>query len=295
MKRQAAFVLGLVMAAWAQGGILEDINARGEVRMGVRADAEPLSYIPPNTTTAQGFAVELCLNVLRKLEEQGLIAPRTPVRHVPLTNANRFQAMLDGRVDMECADTTNNRERREQIGVAFSIPHYYAGIRMLVASKSGIKSPSDLRSKTVLVTQGTTTDKVFADLNNKLQLKASVRECAEPTACFADLSSGKSDAYLMDDIQLFRLRANASDPQEWEVVGRLLSIEPLAIMLPKNDPVWKGHFDRVIREMMLDRSFHAAYAKWFESPIPPSQINYKLPMSYLLRDSLKFPSDQVGD
>ena len=38
---------------------------------------------------------------------------------------------------------------------------------------------------------------------------------------------------------------------------------------------------------------NAIYRKWFESPIPPQQINLKLPMSYLLRDSFKSPTDWV--
>ncbi len=37
------------------------------------------------------------------------------------------------------------------------------------------------------------------------------------------------------------------------------------------------------------------YKKWFQSPIPPQGVNLDIPMSYLLRDSFKFPSDKVAD
>jgi glutamate/aspartate transport system substrate-binding protein len=33
------------------------------------------------------------------------------------------------------------------------------------------------------------------------------------------------------------------------------------------------------------------YKKWFESPIPPDQVNLRMPMSYMLRDSFKVPTD----
>lgn len=295
MKRPILAVLGLTCALLAHGGVLDDIKARGEVRMGVRADAEPLSYLPAGAQVAQGFAVDLCHAVLRNLEQRQLLAPGTPIKYVALTNAERFRAIIERQVDMECADTTNNRERREKVGVAFTIPHYYAGVRTLVATKSNIDKLEDLRGKTVLVTQGTTTNKLFAERNASLQLNARALECAVPSECFKDLAAGKGDAYMMDDIQLFALRAKASNPADWAVIGKLLSIEPLAIMLPKGDPVWKGYFDAVLRQMIQDRSFHAAYTKWFERPIPPQQINYSIPMNYLLKDSLKFPTDQIGD
>jgi len=295
MKRPLLAVLGLASAMFAHGGVLENIKARGEIRMGVRADAEPLSYVPAGTEVAQGLAVDLCRAVLRDLEQRKLIAPGTPIKYVPLTNAERFKAVTERKVDMECADTTNNRERRDKVGVAFTIPHYYAGVRTLVAKKSGIGKLEDLRGKTVLVTKGTTTNKLFEERNASLQLNARALECSAPSECFKDLAAGKGDAYMMDDIQLFALRAKAGNPADWEVVGKLMSIEPLAIMLPKDDAVWKGHFDGVLRQMIHDRSFHTAYTKWFERPIPPQQINYNIPMNYLLKDSLKFPTDQVGD
>ena len=137
--------------------------------------------------------------------------------------------------------------------------------------------------------------KIIDERNASLQLKARTKECDSPSVCFKELGEKQGDAYMMDDIQLFALRAQDKNPADWEVVGKLLSIEPLAIMLPKGDAVWKQHFDRVLRQMIHERSFHTAYSRWFEAPIPPRQLNYNIPMNYLLKDSLKFPSDQVGD
>lgn len=287
--------LGLLCVSGAYAGVLEDIRARGEVRMGFRPDAEPISYQAPNGGAPLGFAVELCRAVLRDLEQSKLIAPGTPIKYVPLSNAERFKAITERTVDMECADTTNNRERRDKIGVAFTIPHYFAGVRLLVPKQSNIARIEDLRGKTVLITKGTTTNKLLEERDRSLQLNTKVLECSAPSDCFKDLAAGKAQVYMMDDIQLFALRAQSPSPADWEVVGKLLSVEPLAIMLPKGDPVWKQHFDRVLKQMIHDRSFHAAYSRWFESPIPPRQQNYNMPMNYLLKDSLKYPSDQIGD
>lgn len=279
----------------ASAAVLDDIRARNEIRVGYRVDAPPISYKPANAQVPQGFAIELCRTVIGDLVQRKLIAADTRVVYVPLSNAERFQAIVERKVDVECADTTNNRERREKIGVAFSIPHYYAGVRTMVAKGSGMRQLEDLKGKTVLVTRGTTTNKLFEDKNASLQLNASMLECSQPTECFSALAAGKAQAYMMDDIMLFSLRAQAERPGDWEVIGKMLSVEPLAIMLPKGDPEWKQQFDDVLRRMIANRSFHAAYQRWFEQPIPPANINYNIPMNYLLKDSLKFPTDSVGD
>lgn len=50
-----------------------------------------------------------------------------------------------------------------------------------------------------------------------------------------------------------------------------------------------------MRRLIYSREIFSIYSKWFEQPIPPKGINIALPMPYLLRDSLKYPSDKVSD
>ena len=50
-----------------------------------------------------------------------------------------------------------------------------------------------------------------------------------------------------------------------------------------------------MKKMVYSQQIAGLYKKWFESPIAPQGVNLRIPMSYLLRDSLKFPSDNIGD
>jgi glutamate/aspartate transport system substrate-binding protein len=43
----------------------------------------------------------------------------------------------------------------------------------------------------------------------------------------------------------------------------------------------------------MDGEIYPLYKKWFQSPIPPKNINLNVPMNFLLRDSFKAPSDQL--
>jgi ABC-type amino acid transport substrate-binding protein len=77
------------------------------------------------------------------------------------------------------------------------------------------------------------------------------------------------------------------------VVGRFFTTEPLAIMLPHGDPVYKKIVDDEMRRLIYSGDILAIYATWFEKPIPPKGVPLNLPVNYLLRDFWKYPTDKV--
>lgn len=62
-------------------------------------------------------------------------------------------------------------------------------------------------------------------------------------------------------------------------------------MMRKDDPAFKKLIDTEIARIILQGEITPIYRKWFESPIPPQSLNLRVPMSYMLRDSFKTPSD----
>lgn len=107
------------------------------------------------------------------------------------------------------------------------------------------------------------------------------------------VEKGQADAFVMDDVLLYGLAANRPDPKALKVVGRFVTTEPLAIMLPKNDPEFKKLVDEEMRRLIVSNEINAIYDKWFMQPIAPTHRALNLPVSYLLRDFWKYPTDQV--
>jgi glutamate/aspartate transport system substrate-binding protein len=87
----------------------------------------------------------------------------------------------------------------------------------------------------------------------------------------------------------------SKNPRLTTIVGDFLSVEPYAIMMRRDDPDFKKLVDATLARIINDFEINKLYDKWFQTPIPPSGVNLELPMNHLLRDSLKFPSDAVGD
>jgi glutamate/aspartate transport system substrate-binding protein len=119
-----------------------------------------------------------------------------------------------------------------------------------------------------------------------------VKDAAE---AFAALQKGDAQAYLHDGMVLASLRAAASDPAQWAVVGEMTTVEPLSIMLRKDDPEFKRIVDVTLSRVMIDGEIRSIWRRWFESPIPPNNVNLNVPMNALMRDQIRFPTDKVGD
>ena len=281
-----------VAASCAQAGdTLSRIRDTQTLTIAHREASVPFSYLDGNKKPI-GYAVDLCLKladaVRRELKLQHL-----NIRYLPVTPSTRIAAIIDGQADLECGSTTNNAERRKQ--VAFTIPHFVAAARMVVRADSGITNWSDLRDKRVVTTKGTTTVKLLNDRDKVRSLGLKLIEGRDHAESFSMVEKGEAEAFPMDDVLLFGLRANAQNPNGFVVVGDALSAEPYAIMLRKDDAPFKTLIDREMGRVINEGEIYKLYDKWFKSPIPPRGMNMNMPMGHLLRDILRFPTDKVGD
>ena len=118
----------------------------------------------------------------------------------------------------------------------------------------------------------------------------SVKTYAEARAL---VETGEAEGFVMDDVLLYGLAAGRPDPDRLKVVGKFLTIEPLAIMFSRSDAEFKKLVDDEMKRLIQTREAHVVYERWFQKPIPPANRSLNLPMNYLLKDFWKYPTDQV--
>jgi ABC-type amino acid transport substrate-binding protein len=289
----SAFAALLALAAAAPvavaGPSLDRIKQTGKIVIAHRESSVPFSYVLPDKKPV-GYAVDLCLKVVdavRKKLELKALAPEFML----VTPANRIGAIAEGKADLECGSTTNNAERREKVG--FTVPHYITGARYLVRADSTIDDLQHFEKKKLVSTKGTTPLKAIQQANRERLLGIAILEAPDHAKAVEMVESGEADGFAMDDVLLYGLIAGRPDPTKLKVIGKFLTIEPLAIMLPKNDPELKKMVDDEMKRLINSREAHALYDKWFHKPIPPKNTALNLPMNYLLKDFWKYPTDQV--
>jgi ABC-type amino acid transport substrate-binding protein len=291
IKGFAAFFLLSIEAAVASTPVLDRIRSTGTLTIAHRESSIPFSYLDDNRQPI-GYAVEICQKLAAAVQKR-LKLPTLKVNYLMVTPADRIEAVATGRADLECGSTTNNAERRAQ--VSFTIPHFFAAARMLVRSGSGIRSLDDLRGKRVISTKGSTPLKLTAAQNDARVLKMTVLEGKDHAESMAYVEKGEADAFIMDDILLYGLRANAAQPSRFEIVGAPLTVEPYGIMISKDDAEYKKIIDTELSKLILDGEVDKLYDKWFMRPIPPKGVVLNAPMSHFLRSSFRFPTDSVGN
>jgi len=109
------------------------------------------------------------------------------------------------------------------------------------------------------------------------------------------LKTDRAVAFVMDDNLLAGLIVTSKNPADYAIVGETLNIEPIAIMIRKDDPQFQGLVNTVIRDLAKAGELDKLYARWFMSPIPPKGANLNFPMSDKLKELIKNPSDAPAE
>ena len=216
--------------------------------------------------------------------------PRLEVVYFLTDPARRIPEIVEGKADMECGSTTNTAERRQQ--VSFTGPHYLSGARYLVRSDSAISHLPDFQRKRLAGTRGTVELKAIERASKERLLYIDIVEVPDHAKAVEMVEAGEVDGFAMADVLLYGLRSNRPNPDKLKVVGKLLTIDPIAIMFNKDDLELKGIIDAEMKRLIHGREAHAIYEKWFMQPIPPRNVPLNMPMNYLLNDFWKYPSDQ---
>lgn len=283
--------LGFIIA----GGTMSQANATDtiakikkneKVIIGYRESSDPISYIVGGKP--MGYAIDICNNVANELKKD-LKLPNLKVEYKAVTSSTRIPEMLAGNIDVECGTTTNSVQRQQQVN--FSTNYFATEVRMAVKASAPFKDLGDLNGKAVATTQGTTSDKYIKMGARGEKIKVTNVYGKDHADSFAMVASGRAAAFVMDDNILAGLIAKSSKPQDFKIVGPVLSSEPYGIMLPKGDAKFKAIADRVVTGMWKNGQMDTLYKKWFLSPIPPRNINLNMPMSSSFKKLKASPND----
>lgn len=277
MKKQMFTLAAIALAAtttFAQStGTLDKIKNTGEITLGVR-ESSGLGYTLGNGVYV-GFHTEMAENIAKDLEK--VVGKPIKINYQPVTSQNRIPLVTNGSVDLECGSTTNNAARQRDVDFAYTT--YVEEVRMATKADSGINSVADLDGKSVAVTTGTTSVQTLR--RNKRAEGINFREVMgkDHADSFLLLETGRADVFVMDGSILAANISKARNPADFKIVGEVLSVEPIACMLRKNDDAFKEAVNNSIKRQVEDGTLELLWDKWFLKPIPPTNtvIGLELP------------------
>lgn len=279
------------LAQPALADTLDKVKASGSITMGIRESSYPLSYLDDKQQPI-GYHIDICNRIVDAVKAE-LKLPALKVQHQAVTSQNRIPLVTNGTVDLECGSTTNNEARLKQ--VAFAPTTFVTNVRMAVKKASGITGLAQLGGKPVATTTGTTSVKLMRQHEKGQNVDFKEVYGKDHADSFLMLETDRAVAFVMDDNLLAGLIVTSKNPADYAIVGEVLNVEPIAIMIRKDDPKFKALVDNTVAGLMKSGEVDKLYNKWFMSPIPPKGVNMNFPMSDKLKELIKNPSDAPAE
>jgi len=288
MKNSLIVMAALLALGSAQADTLTKIKDSASITLGVRESSGALAYTLGNGKYV-GFHTEMAEHVVADLQKQLGLA-KLAITYQPVTSQNRVPLVQNGTVDLECGSTTNNASRQKD--VAFAVTTYVEEVRIATKANSGITSINQLNGKTVATTTGTTSVQTLRKHEKATGVDFKEVFGKDHADSFLLLESGRADAFVMDGQILAGNISKAKNPADFRIVGEVLSVEPIACMLRKDDPAFKKAVDDSIKAMMKNGTLAKLYDKWFLQPIPPTNTKVGLPLSDATKAAWANPNDK---
>ena len=145
----ASLVLGMHSAASADQ--LQDIKARGTLRVAIPQDYPPFGFMGPDKQL-KGYDIEMA----------GIVAKALGVKCelVPVTGANRIPFLLSNRADIVISTLGKTKERQKVIDFSIAYAATYSGV--FGPEKMNVTKPEDLKGHTISVTRGCIEDQLIS-------------------------------------------------------------------------------------------------------------------------------------
>ena len=258
-----------VVPGIAVGGTLDQIKKSGEIRVGYRPDAPPLSF-NDNSGQATGYSVELCKRIAAAVKDH-LKLKDLKTTLVPLTSEDRIDAIINNRADIECGATTITLSRAEKVD--FTLMTFVTGGGLLTLANSGVDSLASLAGKSVAVVTGTTSEAALRKYLQKNLIDAKVVAVADRSEGMKQLQAKKVDAFASDQVVLIGQILTASDPRAYSLGRDLFSFEPYGLVVRRNDADFRLVANRAIAQLYRTGQIEELFNRWFgEVGVEPTPV-----------------------
>jgi polar amino acid transport system substrate-binding protein len=254
LKRIAAIAVLTLIAGSAVAGRIEEIKARGYVRIGVSLGGEPVGFRNGKNEPV-GYDVDVATQLAAKLG--------VPARFSDVSADARISMLMSKQLDLVVANVSITPQRARVVD--FSKPYNMAGLRVIVQKGAGIKTLADLKGKRVVVGRGTTAD-------------AFLKQSA-PQATFVYTDNFSPDGVLLlkqkrvdagiEDSSLLDYLAGKSE--QLEVLPGIHGQTPIGIAIAKGDPELLKFVNGFVADYVKTGDYAVNYRKWWgEKSVPPA-------------------------
>ena len=227
---------------------LDRVRAAGVVRVGIRFDNPPLSFIDAEGNWV-GFDVDLANELVDRL---GL-----EIEQVKVDETTRISFLQEGKIDMAVASMNHTRSRDD--AVDFSVTYFWDSQTFLVR-KGEFSRLEEMFGRKVAMNAGSSAIPAWKKwVAERGGPEPEIVEFTDKVAAVQALRDGAVDGYAEDGITLAALAAGDDSlvllPEGFNPVQ-------FGIGLPENDSEWRDQINYTLQDIWKDGTYHTIYERW---------------------------------
>lgn len=237
---------------------LDRVQSEGKVRIGVRNDNPPLSFIDEGGNWV-GFDIDLAEAMAQQLGVDHEL--------VVVDGTTRISFLQEGWVDVSIASMNHTRKRDDAID--FSLTYFWDNQSFLIR-KGTYSSIEELFGQKVAANAGSSAIPSWLAYSDAAGAAApEIVEFNDKLAAMQALRDGAVEGYTEDNITMLALAAG--DPNLELLPGGHNPVQ-FGIGVPNDDSAWRDQVNYALQELWKDGTYQQIYDKWFVGPDAPIQL-----------------------
>lgn len=274
------FILFTACAFAGNISTLERIENTGKIRVGLRDNLYPFSFTDEKGRF-RGFAYDIASLFNEKLSQH--LNKKIEMIPVKITTQNRFEYVLNDKIDIEIGSTSYSFKREELVD--FSIIYFFSETSILAYSQK-INNITDLNGKIIGVTKNTTNEESLLKFLKEDHISPSkIVYLNEHFDSVENLKNKEIDAFCSDRTILYGVK-KILNSENFIILNTPIGYEPYAFMMKENNSDFRDFVNNFIVWMVKTGKYFEIYEKWFDkAPVSPFLKNYFSVISYDLPEN----------
>lgn len=228
---------------------LEQAEEAGKMRIGIRFDNPPLSFIDADGNWV-GFDVDLAQALADQMNLE--------LEQVKVDGTTRISFLQEDKIDLAVASMNHTRSR--DASVDFSITYFWDNQSFLIRQGT-YQNIDELMGQKVAANAGSSAIPSWTVYSEEMGGPApEFVEFTDKLAAMQALRDGAVEGYTEDNITLLVLAAG--DPELELLPGGHNPVQ-FGIGLPEDESKWRDAVNLALQELWKNGTYHEIYQKWF--------------------------------
>lgn len=249
----SALFAGLLLSqAPAQASALDDVIARGTLKVAVPQDFPPFGSVGPDMQPRG-----LDIDTARLLAEQ----LKVKLELTPVNSTNRIPFLTTGKVDLVISSLGKNPEREKVIDFSRAYAPFYLAV--FGPPDAAIASLDDLKGKTISVTRGAIED---IELTAVAPQGATIKRFEDNNSTIAAYLAGQVDLIASGNVVMVAI--SQRNPKRIPAMKIKLKDSPVYVGVNKNQPELLDKVNQILTAAKADGALEKNSQQWLKEPLP---------------------------